>query len=471
MRRRPSPAPQTLDGPNQLSQASGGGLPRSVLRLEFGGNSAARIGMALAVVGTVLLLSKQPPFQGYNTWSSTWADAARWLSVSSLVLAPLVATAAAWVGGRERRRRMDELLKSTSRPEPQRLLLSFACLLVGVAAGFLAYAAVVAAAIAPTVAYGGGGWKGAWLLVGLGWVTAAGVGFGAGRLVPGRLIAPATGLGLYILCGAFTYIGGAWGQLAPAAQLPTGSGRELVPGVVPGATIWFLGLTVTALLLVTSRRRPWVSLLPLIAAVGAAAVLLNIGDAGADSSRVDTWVQADPAATSPVCSTDGGPEVCVFAEHAGHLQATTDVARQLLATSAELLAIDRAAEVNDPDQAPPDTLPIPNLSGQSRAFRDGLARPGDLVQSSIFALVVPRCRLEGAISTYQSDINAQAATAIASTLLGGEPFVADFYPSEAASLVEHLSRDRSAAREWMQAYLTAARACDVTDLGQLSRAA
>lgn len=216
---------------------------RLVARIELARTGARPLAAALAVIGTVLLVSKQPPFQPFGNWSSTFADAAAWLSSTGLVQVPLIATVAAWVGGRERRLRVGELLATTPRPTAQRVAATWAAVSAGTAAGFVASALVVAAAVAPAVSYYGGRWVGAWWLVALGWLAAAGVGIAVGRLLPGAVVPPLLGLSLYIGTGMLTYLNGAWTQLALADRLPSSGGYRLIAWVVPGGTVWLLGLT------------------------------------------------------------------------------------------------------------------------------------------------------------------------------------------------------------------------------------
>lgn len=440
------------------------GLGRAVAGIEVRRTGAVWIAAVLSSIGVVLLFAKQPPFQQYNDWSSTWADAAGWLSVVSLVLGPLVGTAAAWVGGRERRARLGELIDSTPRPAALRLLATWAGMVVGVLGGYLAYAAVVAAAIAPAVSYAGGRWEGAWWLVGLGWVSCAGIGYGAGRLVPGRLVAPAVGIALYVGCGSLGYANGAWIQLAPVAQLPTLGGYRLAAWVIPVASVWLLSLTATCLVLALCRRWIW-ALLPAALAAAAALPLTLVGT-GSQSYAGASWIKPDPAATRRVCTVDE-PTVCVFAYHAGLLPAITPVARRMLASTSKLVALDRAVEADNRHRALAGALPLPDLSGHFRAFHSGLADSAQIRQDAAFALAAPGCRSSQAAEAFYSNNAAQDANDVALSLLNGEP-VQPLADPNATALLRNLAGDPVAARAWMAKYLDAAGNCDVPVLARLA---
>lgn len=440
-----------------------GGLAREVAGIELRRTGAAWIVAMLSLTGVALLVAKQPPFQQYNNWSSTWADAAGWLSVAGLVLGPLVGTAAAWVAGRERRGRLEELVATTPRPAASRLLATWAGVVAGVSGGYLAYAAVVTAAIAPAVSYAGGRWEAAWWLVGLGWVSCAGIGYVAGRLVPGRLVAPAVGIALYLGCGSLGYQNGAWIQLAPVAQLPSFGGYRLIAWVIPVASVWLLAVTATCLVLALCRRWIW-ALLPATLAAAAALPLILVGNSS-QSYAGASWIEPDPGATRRVCTVDE-PTVCVFAYHAGLLHAITPVARRMLASTSKLVALDRAVEADNHHPAPAGALPLPDISGHFRAFRGDLVDPAQIRQDAAFALTTPRCRGSQADDAFYTNNSAQYANDVAVALVSGEP-VQPLGDPNATAVLRKLAGDSTAARAWMAKYLNAARSCDVAVLSRL----
>ena len=441
-----------------------GGLGRAVAGIEVRRTGAVWIGSVVWLIGVVLLVAKQPPFQQYNNWSSTWADAAGWLSVAGLVLGPLIGTAAAWVGGRERRGRLRELIATTSRPAALRLLATWTGMVVGVLGGYVAYAAVVAVAIAPEVSYGGGRWEGAWWLAGLGWVSCAGIGYAAGRLVPGRLVAPAVGIAIYLGCGSLGYFNGTWIQLAPVAQLPTSGGYQLLAWVIPVASVWLLSLTATSLVLALRLRWTW-ALLPATLATVAALPLTLVGHSSHNYAGA-SWVEPDPAATRRVCTADE-PRVCVFAYHAGLLPAITPVARTVLASASRLVTVNRAVEADNRHPAPAGAVPLPNLSGYFRAFRGGLVDPAQVRRAAAFELAAPRCRSIQADDAFYSNEAALDANEIAVSLVNRDPSQTSG-DLKTATVLRDLAGNPTAARAWMAKYTEAAHTCNVPVLSSLA---
>src|SRR5690625_4007973 len=93
---------------------------------------------------------------------------ARWMSFASAVqyslflVAPMVMAVAVWRGGRERRRKLGELLESTPRPPRGPVTVSWAGLTGGAFTGLLVVVGFGAVQVAPRASYWGGGWW--WLL-------------------------------------------------------------------------------------------------------------------------------------------------------------------------------------------------------------------------------------------------------------------------------------------------------------------
>lgn len=449
------------DEPTDGIRPGGPRLGRAVARIEVRRTGAAWITISLGVVGAVLLLAKQPPFGQSSTWSSTWADAAGWLSVTGLVLGPLVAAAAAWVGGRGARHKLGELLATAARPAARRGLLTWWAMLAGVLGGFVVYAAVIAMALMPTVSYFGGRWMWAWWLVALGWVACAGIGFAAGQRLPGRLVPPLVGVAIYILCGIPTYLSGAWIQLMPVGQLRSSGGFQLIGWVIPVASVWLLGLTATAIGLALNWK-PIRVLIPAAVAIVAAIPLSVSGGGDEERYAGDSWMESDPAATELVC-TDDEPTVCLFAEHAGLLPDVTPIARQLLAAP---LGIDRAVESNDRHPSTPGTLPLPDLDGHFLAFSGGLADSDEYRHSVVSDLTVPRCSSTSGDDAIYSSTYAQTAITIAMALVSGDP------PNEedpVAVVYEELTSDSARGASWMTDYLQAADECNADALSDLGR--
>lgn len=427
--------------------------------------AAAWFALLLTLTQTVLLLLRQPPFQSYSAWTSSWAGGARWLSESSLVLGPLVATAAAWVGGRESRHRMGELLDSTSRPAWQRLSSAWCGVAAGTATGFLGSALVVTLALAPAVSYSGGRWPWAWMLVGLGWLACAGIGYGVGILVPGRLVPALVGLAIYVGCGTLSYADAPWAQLAPVAGLPISSGLQLRTSVIPLAILWLIALPAIPLTLAIVRHWAW-TLVAALLAIGAGTVLL-LPDHDVQLGPRYSWAEVDTAAEALVC-TGNTPMVCVQAVHKGLLEDVVVQARQIIDAANEFVVLDQAAQaVGRVDSEPSkETLPLPGLEGQYRMFRRGMADLELFRYSTAFVFTAPRCDDPEEQEAILLDDDAYLAHEVAASLLHGGSLGEG---NVAENLRQRFLREPEAARAWMKQYLEAAWSCDAVVVKRLGR--
>lgn len=438
---------------------------RRIARIEIRRTGALPVAAALATVGAVLIASKQEPFYPYAYWSSSWAFAIDWLSEYRILYGPLAAAAAAWVGGRERRRHLGELLATTARPALARTVMTWAALTLGLVLGMAVITGVLAAGIAPSVSYHGGRWPAGLLLVLLGIVVCSSFGFAAGRLISGRLVAPAVGLVLYVGTGMANYVDATWETftvLAPTGHVPSRDGWELIGWVVPAAAGWFVALSATALLIAAGRR--WTALASALVAVLLAVPLT--GATGSDGRYEAVWVQVDPQAQHQVCTPDA-PEVCVTRVHAGLLDEVTPLARDVLTRVQPFLAVDRVSEVRYfNDTVPAGTLAMPGLEGRSRFLRPGLAHPETIAQDIIVGLTTLQCDgdvLNGADQwPFVTPVVAEAL------LSGNAPW---FYVDDPAIDAVHarLAADPVAARQWMDSFLPAAASCDVETLARLAQ--
>jgi len=245
-------------------------------------------------------------------WQGSWAETASELHNDMLIIAPLAAAAGCWQGGRERRRRTEELLATTVRAPLTRFLASALPVALWVAAGYLV---AVGLALLATWPYTQGDRPHLALLptdtVAL--AAAALAGHVVGRAVSARLAAP-----LLAMAG---YVG-----LGIPAMSSEGSGRHLNPAFPvmdvwvpvwwqpPAMAVWTGGLAVALVLAYTARRRV-TALVPLAAATAAGVLLVQSGDG--------LW-HTDPLAQRQVCDTSTTPAVCVSARYAGLLPQVRD---------------------------------------------------------------------------------------------------------------------------------------------------
>jgi len=251
-------------------------------------------------------------------WAGDWYGWGCYLRTSLIVLGPLVVAAAAWQGGRERRRDLTELLRSASRPALQRAGLSLASPAAWALAAFLTVGLAMAAVTAQHTSYGRPP-----LVLALSAAAAvlmlASVGFLAGRLSPWRVTAPLLALVTYVVTGAASYSGAGWRYLSP--------GVELFSGDVP-APWWpalsaagFLAVAAGAVLLLADDERRWLAVPALGLAVLAAAPIVRTGQHA---------FSPDAVAEQLVCA-DGEPPVCLTRRHADQLPEVAAAVQTVLA--------------------------------------------------------------------------------------------------------------------------------------------
>lgn len=273
---------------------SGLRISRRVLGIEFLRGVAPIAAASLLVTGLYMLFS-QP-----SDWAGRWNSLAELLSARFAALGPLAAAAGAWQAGRERRRRIGELIRSTARPAWQQLVVVWSATTLGTAIGFCSAYAVGAAMVAPTASYFGHGWG--WLLVvtlmGLGAATA--IGIAAGRIFSSRVIPPIVAVVLLVVLSGLTAADGGGLWLTPAH--PSVDGYHFVEASVRAwQLVWLSGVVLTALVLAGARRRV-LALLPLAIAVAGFSLLAG----GPGIARL----RQDKAATERVC-TNPPYEVCL----------------------------------------------------------------------------------------------------------------------------------------------------------------
>jgi hypothetical protein len=460
-----------VSGPGAESRKPGraGRLAHRILQLEFRRSPAlALIGLSVLIcVGQLVsetVAANGPDGQG--AWSSTWSAAGGWLSEMTIAIGLLAGVAAAWTGGRERRRDAGELLTSTSRSAQQRLLMTWLANVVAVLAGFVVVAVVLAAAVLPEArSYTGGRWVVTWLLVLLGVLACSAIGFAAGRLLPVRLAAPLVGIGLYSW-GALA-ISNAWYEhLSPVGQLQSEEGNRLTGRFILPLTVWLLALTVLALILATTRNRRLAVIVTLIATV-AATGLQDEGEGGFDR----LWYERDPAAMAPVCTPDE-PRVCVLALHADSLLTVAPVARAAIRDAAKYYPVTRAAEedmFNLGVASPSDLLPL-YLGDNSAPFRRS---PIDLddIRRSPRRLVEPACP---GSESYDAGKAPRVAVGLAAWIASGAATVEQSrYENDDPAAVTALHRRVAGTPQkqaaWMRRYLPAAQRCDLAALTRLAR--
>ncbi len=288
-----------------------------LVRTELLRSAAPAAGVTSFALGALMMYSEA------NSWAGRWMPFAASARFSMLVLAPIAVAFGAWHGGRDRRRRIDEQVTVSARPQWQPLLVGWAGITLGCWVGLLLIVGAGAALVAPVATYAGGGW---WWLLAVAFVSLAAmtaVGVALGRVVSFWLVAPVAAIALYGLQvyahdDAGELHGAEW--LVPIVPVYQAFAQTLGGRVHLHQALWFSGLAATALVLVGARRR-WAAVLPLAVAVAGAAPLL--------SNPSDPRWEFDADATELVCTADE-PEVCLPRLDAFVLDDVTPVARQVL---------------------------------------------------------------------------------------------------------------------------------------------
>ncbi|MEU6667558.1 hypothetical protein [Streptomyces sp. NPDC046727] len=242
-----------------------------------------------------------------DRWQGGWAETATEVHTALLITLPLAAAAGCWQGGRERRRRTEELWGTTVRPPLARLLVPALPVAFWVVVGYLV---AVALALLATWPYAQGDRPRLSLLLGDAVAMAAGAlaGHVLGRVVPTRLMAPLLAMAGYLGLGVLQSGGPAYARpLSPA--VPVGVGELPVWWQPWAMAVWTGSLACAAALAYAARRRV-TALLPLAAALAAGTLLAQTGDG--------LW-HSDPLARRQVCDTSTTPAVCVNARYAGML--------------------------------------------------------------------------------------------------------------------------------------------------------
>lgn len=447
------PAPRADPAPGR-GRAPWAGVLATDLRRSGSGHLA----LLVAVVGAAVLATQLLPSA---RWAPTFAGALRWIDNTHYFFGPLVAALAAWVGGREGRRGIGELLAATPRPAWRRVHLTWVAVAAGALAGVLAQAALVVAAGLPSTSYWGGRWWQTLVVLLLGVLVHAAAGFAAGRALPGRLVAPAVGVASFVAVSA---VGGdpVLRRMWPVGGLFLNDGDQLRAPVLALLVVWLGGLAAAAVLAAVGPRR----LLAVLALAAAAAAAVPLATTAGSST--DPWTEPDPAATAMVCTEDGGPEVCVQRVHAGLLDEVVPLAREVLTAADGLVAWTSAREdVVGGGEPPAAVLPLPALEGQGLAFRDGLAAAEQYRALTVAYQSTSACDVT--VVTPEQLAVTGVADAVAAALLSGRTEQLAAVPG-AQERFDGLAADRAAARAWMAEYRPAAVGCDLPVLQRLAAA-
>ncbi|PRY38255.1 hypothetical protein [Umezawaea tangerina] len=301
-----------------------------ILRIELRRSAAATSGALVAFVGIAGLYTLYFTESG-DLWSVQWTMLAAFQRVVLLLLWPLALGAGAWIARRDRRTRMEELLLTTPRSVRSRMMPAATALGLCLGLGYLLIFGAGAVVMSPS--YSHLGWVpisvvGVVSLVAAGWL-----GLGIGRLLPSTYTPPLLTVASFLVLVLPVQLRRGGGLNWTALLAPNlSSYLDEVTTVDGSATLgqaaWFVGLAVAGLVLAVGARHRGAVLAVVPALVGLVVAVPFLSAAPKAGLRVD------PAAVAEICTTDGGPVVCVQKVHEHGLAELTGPARRAL----ELLA-------------------------------------------------------------------------------------------------------------------------------------
>jgi hypothetical protein len=269
---------------------------------------------------------------------------------------PFVAGVAAWMGSRDGRRGMGDLVIGTSRPRWAARLATWGATAIWAVAAYLAFVGVMFAVYAHQGLAGTPPWW--WVAVGATAVTAfSAAGFAVGVFFPSRFAAALAAFGGFLAMVMSSQTGfsdtSGWAQVLPTNsngnfQVDSGLFYPYLPDLPMARILFLAGLAVAALGVLgwpASAGGPW---LRRIAAILAAAGLAAAGTAVwlAGTARLEPHGLLIPALHdaasdrlipySPACARDAGLPVCVNPAYRRYLPDLTAALRPVLAEVAGL---------------------------------------------------------------------------------------------------------------------------------------
>lgn len=257
-----------------------------LLRLELRRNAMIWMLPLLAVLfwlDTYRRATGQPPLWTVRGMTMQWR--------ALLVFLPFVAGVAAWMGSRDGRRRITDLVGVTARPVWVRQLSCWAATTCWAEAAFLGCAAVLYGVTAAEASWGGPLW---WpLAVSATCIAAAtALGFAAGALLPSRFTPPLVVIAMLMLLVVVspkaTANGDAYGRLSPLSTDTLGTGAGVFYPFAPDLSLvqllFYSGIAVAVLgalgLPVIAGGRRLRAAAAVLAVAGLAAAGTGVGLAG-----------------------------------------------------------------------------------------------------------------------------------------------------------------------------------------------
>lgn len=263
--------------------------------------------------------------------------------------APFVAGVAAWMGSRDGRRGMADLVTATVRPRWEAQLATWAATVVWAVGAYLVFMAVTLYLLGRSVAWGGPPW---WpVAVGAVGVAAfASLGFALGAFFPGRFIAPVAAFGGLFAVGTSSQIGfsakGGWALILPTMSnsnfdKDAGIFYQFLPDLPIARVMFCAGVAVAAVGLLGLPARAGGPRLRRSAAVitvaGAAAAVTavvlastaTVGPYGTVIPALHDAANDRPIPYTPVCGRAGIP-ACVQPAYRSYLPDVTTALRPVV---------------------------------------------------------------------------------------------------------------------------------------------
>jgi hypothetical protein len=363
--------------------------------------------------------------------------------VVTAFIVPVVG-AAAWMGSREARRRMTDLVTSSARPRWTRLIATWAATTTWALVGYLTCLAVVYGVTAHQASWGGPLWWPA-AVAAASVVAYSAIGFAAGSLLPSRFTAPLAGVAAFFVLALSTQLitgsQSSW-QISPIVAGPWEFQQDAgaatffpyAPDLSIAQLMFLVGLAVAvlgALALAGSGRRVRAA-----ATVVAAAGLLAAGTAVrlAGTGRLDEHgmiaipalhdaASDRPIRFTPVCSRPAIP-VCLNPAYASYLPAVTTALTPVLSEIAGLpgapVRVSQAAATYQ--QQPGNSIAI-QLAGQQ-------------VRGGVYRMLLPD-QLNGPPLTVRqlaSQVRTTTGSVIIASLVGDGPGASEAQQAVAVAL-------------------------------------
>jgi hypothetical protein len=360
-----------------------------------------------------------------------------------------VVGAAAWMGSREARRHICDLVTISARPRWARLLATWAATTCWAIVGYLACLAVLYGVTAHQASWGGPLWWPA--AVGAAGLPAlSALGFAAGTLLPSRFTAPVAAVAAFFVLALSTQLivgSQSYWQISPLVTGPWNTGPDAGVATfypylpdLPIAQVMFLaGLTIAVLAALVLPRGSGGRCLRAAAAVVTAAGLLTAGTAVALTGTgklnahgmiaipaLHDAANDRPIRFTPVCSHTAIP-VCLNPAYASYLPAT--------ATALERVLREIAGLPGAPVRISQAAAAYQQQAGNSVAL--GMDGPPIRGRPPVYYLLLPD-QLPGPTTTTSElagEVRSSAGPGIIASVIGDSPGASQAQHAVAAALM------------------------------------